>query len=86
MRQPVPATAQAARASPLVPNPIIAHFPGARQGWRHRSHGPLISTGPFGGIVAEIVEMDEKDRLVVLIDMPNRSTRLMLHSDTVSPV
>jgi transcriptional antiterminator RfaH len=45
-----------------------------------------ISTGPFDGTVAEIIAMDEKDRLVVLIDMLNRSTRLTLKSDMVAPV
>lgn len=44
-----------------------------------------IAGGPFDGILARIVEMPEKDRLVVLIDLLNQSVRLDLGADQVSP-
>ena len=45
-----------------------------------------ISSGPFDGIVATIVEMDEKDRLVVLLDLLSRSIRVSLGSACLTPV
>jgi transcriptional antiterminator RfaH len=45
-----------------------------------------ISSGPFDGIVATIVEMDEKDRLVVLLDLLSRSIKVKLGNACVAPV
>ena len=42
-----------------------------------------IAEGPFDGLVATIIDMDEKDRLVVLLDLMNRSTKVMLGSQQV---
>ena len=44
-----------------------------------------ITAGPFDGIVAKIIEMDEKDRLVVLVELMSRSTKVTLKSDLVTP-
>jgi transcriptional antiterminator RfaH len=44
-----------------------------------------IAQGPFDGLVATIIEMDEKDRLVVLLDFLNRSTRVKVRSEWVTP-
>jgi transcriptional antiterminator RfaH len=44
-----------------------------------------IAAGPFDGLVATIIEMDEKDRLVVLLDIMNRSTRVNVRSECVTP-
>jgi transcriptional antiterminator RfaH len=44
-----------------------------------------ILTGPFDGLVATIIEMDEKDRLVVLLDLMNRGIRTKLKSERVNP-
>ena len=44
-----------------------------------------IAAGPFDGLVATIIEMDEKNRLVVLLDILNRSTRVKVMSEWVTP-
>ena len=44
-----------------------------------------ISSGPFDGLVARIIEMDEKDRLVVLLDLMNRGIKVQLKSELVTP-
>lgn len=44
-----------------------------------------VAAGSFDGIVATIIEMDEKDRLVVLLDFMNRATRVKLKSEWVTP-
>lgn len=44
-----------------------------------------IAAGPFDGIVATIIEMDEKDRLLVLMNFMNRGIRLKVHSQWVTP-
>jgi len=44
-----------------------------------------MAAGPFEGIVATIVEMDEKDRLVVLMDLLNQSVRVKVGSDGLVP-
>jgi transcriptional antiterminator RfaH len=35
-----------------------------------------MRSGPFDGLVATIIEMDEKDRLVVLMDLLNQSVKV----------
>jgi transcriptional antiterminator RfaH len=42
-----------------------------------------IAAGPFDGLVATIIDMDEKERLVVLLDLMNRSTKVTLSSHQV---
>jgi len=42
--------------------------------------------GAFDGLVATIIEMDEKDRLVVLMNMLNRPVNVRLSSHHVAPV
>ena len=44
-----------------------------------------ISAGPFDGLVAKIIEMDEKDRLVVLLDLMNRGIKVQLKAEWVTP-
>lgn len=43
-----------------------------------------IAGGAFDGLVATIVEMDERDRLVVLMDMLNQSVNVKLSSRQVA--
>jgi transcriptional antiterminator RfaH len=43
-----------------------------------------IADGPFDGLVATIIHMDEKDRLVVLLDLMNRSTSVTLSAHQVT--
>jgi transcriptional antiterminator RfaH len=43
-----------------------------------------ISDGPFDGIVATIIEMDEKDRLVVLLELMSRGVKVKLRSEQVT--
>lgn len=45
-----------------------------------------ITAGPFDRIVATIIEMDEKDRLVVLLEMMNRAIKVKVDSARVAPV
>jgi transcriptional antiterminator RfaH len=44
-----------------------------------------INAGPFDGIVATIIDMDEKDRLMVLLNFMNRGVRLRVPSEQVTP-
>jgi transcriptional antiterminator RfaH len=43
-----------------------------------------IADGPFDGLVATIIHMNEKDRLVVLLDLMNRSTSVTLSTHQVT--
>jgi transcriptional antiterminator RfaH len=43
-----------------------------------------VAAGPFDRIVGTIIAMDEKDRLTVLVEIMNRSTRLILSSNMVA--
>lgn len=43
-----------------------------------------LSGGPFDGIVATIVNMDEKDRLTVLMDLLNQSVRVKVRTENVT--
>jgi transcriptional antiterminator RfaH len=44
-----------------------------------------INTGPFDQLIATIIEMDEKDRLVVLLDIMKRGVKVQLHCEAVLP-
>ena len=44
-----------------------------------------ISGGPFDGLVATIIEMDEKERLVVLMDLLRRPTKVRIEAQSVMP-
>jgi transcriptional antiterminator RfaH len=37
-----------------------------------------VTSGPFDGLVATVIEMDEKDRLFVLMDLLNQSVRVRI--------
>jgi transcriptional antiterminator RfaH len=43
-----------------------------------------LEGGAFDGVVATIVEMDEKDRLVVLMSILNQSVRLKVEQNSVT--
>lgn len=45
-----------------------------------------MAGGAFDGLVAEIIEMDERDRLVVLLDLLNRPVRVRLEATGVSEI
>jgi transcriptional antiterminator RfaH len=45
-----------------------------------------ICMGSFDKIVATIIEMGEKDRLVVLMDLMNRGVRVKVTTEFVSPI
>jgi transcriptional antiterminator RfaH len=45
-----------------------------------------IAGGPFDGFITTILELDEKDRLLVLLKVMQRGVKLKLGSDMVSPV
>jgi transcriptional antiterminator RfaH len=45
-----------------------------------------ITDGPFDGIVTTIIDLDEKERVVVLLEVLKRATRLTLKADAVTPV
>jgi len=44
-----------------------------------------IAGGPFDGIVTTIIDLEEEDRIVVLLDMLKHTTRLTLTVDAVTP-
>jgi len=43
-----------------------------------------IAEGPFGGLMATIIDMNENDRIVVLLDLMNRRTSVSLSIDQVT--
>lgn len=43
-----------------------------------------VNAGPFDGVVATILSMDEKQRLVVLMDIMQRGVRVKIPADQVS--
>jgi len=51
----------------------------------HLGQQVQIAGGPFDGIVATIIEMDEKDRLVVLLQLMNRPIKVKVNSGAVMP-
>ena len=44
-----------------------------------------IDGGPFDGFIATILELDEKDRLLVLLDVMNRAIKVKLNGAMVAP-
>lgn len=44
-----------------------------------------ITGGPFDGFITTILELDEKDRLVVLLDVMHRGLKVKLSGDMVTP-
>jgi transcriptional antiterminator RfaH len=44
-----------------------------------------MAGGAFDGLIATILEMDEKDRLVVLMDLLNRPTKVKVEAARVTP-
>jgi transcriptional antiterminator RfaH len=44
-----------------------------------------ISGGPFDGLITTILELDERDRLIVLLNVMNRGLRIKLSGDMVAP-
>lgn len=44
-----------------------------------------IASGPFDQVVATIIDMGEKDRLVLLLDMMNRRIKVQVASEQVVP-
>ena len=47
-------------------------------------HRVRVAAGPFDGLVATIIEMDAKDRLIVLMDLLNRPVRVKLAAQQVA--
>jgi transcriptional antiterminator RfaH len=45
-----------------------------------------MAGGPFDGLLATILSVDEQDRLVVLLDFMQRSVRMRVESRSVAPV
>jgi transcriptional antiterminator RfaH len=45
-----------------------------------------VNGGPFDGVVATIIAMDEKDRLVVLMDLLNQSVKVKVSATGVTAV
>ncbi|MDX2156960.1 MAG: transcription termination/antitermination NusG family protein [Hyphomicrobiaceae bacterium] len=43
-----------------------------------------IAQGPFDGLIATIVEMDDRDRLVVLMDLLNRPVKVKIEATGVA--
>lgn len=44
-----------------------------------------ITGGPFDGLITTILELDEKDRLLVLLDVLHRGIKIKLNSEMVMP-
>jgi transcriptional antiterminator RfaH len=60
-----------------IVRPAIPYEPGQRV---------KMAGGAFDGLIATILEMDEKDRLVVLMDLLNRPTKVRVAGHRVFPV
>ena len=45
-----------------------------------------LAGGPFDGLIAEILALDDKDRVVVLLDVMNRGVKARVESRWVTPV
>jgi transcriptional antiterminator RfaH len=43
-----------------------------------------VSDGPFDGLVATVIEMSENDRLVVLMNLWNRSVKVKIEAHSVA--
>jgi len=48
--------------------------------------GVRIAGGAFDGLVATIIDMDERDRLTVLMDLLNRSVKVKIEERQISPI
>lgn len=46
----------------------------------------IMSTGPFDGLIATILEMTERQRLVVLMDLLKRPTKVTVDTSWVAPL
>jgi len=44
-----------------------------------------ITGGPFDGFIATILDLDEKDRMLVLLDVMHRGIRIKLNGEMVTP-
>ncbi len=44
-----------------------------------------IAGGPFDGFITTILELDEKDRLLVLLDVMNRGIKVKLSGEMITP-
>jgi transcriptional antiterminator RfaH len=44
-----------------------------------------VAGGPFDGFIATILELDERDRLLVLLDVMHRNIRVKLNGGMVTP-
>lgn len=51
----------------------------------HVGQRVYMNGGPFDGLVATIIEMQEKERLVVLLDLLQQSVRVRLPAEKVRP-
>lgn len=45
-----------------------------------------MSGGPFDGLIARIVAMDERDRLTVLLDLLGGKIRTATHANSITPI
>jgi transcriptional antiterminator RfaH len=45
-----------------------------------------IVGGPFDGIISKIIEIQDKDRIVILMDLLNQAVRATVRSDQVYPL
>lgn len=63
-----------------VDGAVVAALPAYRAGQKIQ-----IGHGPFDGTIATIIDLDEKDRLVVLMDILNRPVRVHIDARHVSP-
>ena len=45
-----------------------------------------MAGGAFDGLVATIIDMDERDRLTVLMDLLNRPVKVKIEERQISPV
>ena len=45
-----------------------------------------LQGGAFDGLIAKIIEMDDKDRLVVLMDLLNRPVKVSINSGQIDPL
>lgn len=50
----------------------------------HLGQQVRIDEGPFEGVVARIIEMSEKDRLVVLVSLLQKDVKMNMHSGEVT--
>ena len=46
----------------------------------------VVAGGPFDGLVAKIVEMDEKDRLLVLMNLLNGQVKVKIEARNIAPL